>query len=81
MSTIPLDLELCIIPKETEEKETEDSNEEDEHIDDTPLIQWMENQFESEDEMSYESENRHPNKQDGFPVSSVFKFRRIGTDL
>ena len=39
MSTIPLDLELCIIPKETEEKETEDSNEEDEHIDDTPLIQ------------------------------------------
>ena len=39
MSTIPLDLELCPIPKETEEKETEDSNEEDEHIDDTPLIQ------------------------------------------
>jgi hypothetical protein len=38
----------------------------------------MENQFESEDEMSYESENRHPNRQDGFPVSSVFKFRRIG---
>ena len=81
MSTIPLDLELCIIPKETEEKETEDSNEEDEHIDDTPLIKWMENQFESEDEMSYEFENRHPNRQDGFPVSSVFKFRRIGTDF
>jgi len=52
MSTIPLDLELCPIPKETEENETEDSNEEDEHIDVTTLIQWMENQFESEDEMS-----------------------------
>jgi hypothetical protein len=52
MSTIPLDLELCPIPKETEENETEDSNEEDEHIDVTTLIQCMENQFESEDEMS-----------------------------
>jgi hypothetical protein len=50
MSTI--DLELCPIPKETEENETEDSNEEDEHIDVTTLIQCMENQFESEDEMS-----------------------------
>ena len=33
------DLELCPIPKETEENETEDSNKEDEHIDDTTLIQ------------------------------------------
>ena len=52
MSTIPLDLELCPIPKEMEENDTEDSSEGDEHIDDTTLIQWMENQFESEDEMS-----------------------------
>jgi hypothetical protein len=56
MSTIPLDLELCPAPKETEEEknETEDSSEEDlgEHIDDATLKQWMENQFESEDEMS-----------------------------
>ena len=56
MSTIPLDLELCPAPKETEEEEneTDDSSEEDlgEHIDDATLKQWMENQFESEDEMS-----------------------------
>ena len=56
ISTIPLDLELCPAPKETEEEEneTEDSSEEDlgEQIDDATLIQWMENQFESEDEMS-----------------------------
>jgi hypothetical protein len=52
MSTIPLDLELCPAPTETEENDTEDSSEEDEHIDDATLIQWMENQFESEDEMS-----------------------------
>ena len=39
---------------EEEENETEDSSEEDlgEQIDDATLIQWMENQFESEDEMS-----------------------------
>jgi hypothetical protein len=36
-------LELGPIPKKTEENESEDSSEEDEHIDDTTLIQWMEN--------------------------------------
>ena len=62
MSTIPLDLELCPAPKETEEEEneTDDSSEEDlgEHIDDATLKQWMENQFESEDEMSQQSEKQ-----------------------
>ena len=51
INTVPLDIEPCPIRKEREEENKAHSQMSDDYMEDQTLIRWMENQFESNEEM------------------------------